>query len=606
MDMKRLFGAGVLLFVFTYRPTNCRSLESKFHNDDVTDTRYRQLALEGRFMGLMRIFKSELDYDYIVLLDNYCASSPEIINGITIEPHMIISHDFSTRNWDQSRHKKGLLMRCGWRNCQNVSTHLLDTYAPFVNGQVLWMDSTGEIDDFCKCLKRELGNKFLLLDWSSENSEQFYTCHSHTRRKANVSDFVELLRQRDVDIKGLRIITESDQLPPRSILYYDTDGNLQLEGFVANCITSFAERYDATLVIQPPLEVGRAVFYEVLLNKTARGLLDMPAIVTPYKNKGLSAIQYSYPLEQMDLCYMIPLPRRMKGNRIFTYIIDWRVMIVIAGLAIVYGILFDAVACAPIKLNVSFSNVVVNDKGIRVLLGQSFVMPKNPRPLLQYICFLLCYTSLIISTTYQAYLQSNRIHPALEKRVESYEDMKEAGLRIALTSQESEFLDPSIYAMHKDLFTPIEPYDRFLKLRESMDTRFVYPVSNTRWEVFNEQQDLFQRPLFYYSSKLCLRKQALLAVPLGPNLPYKSLFDQHLLHLRETGLLQYWISVNFYTMVRLNITAFRDLSTPEEIADAIELNDLKWIWLLYGVTLFVAFSVLMCELVHFHKLSKRP
>ncbi|XP_058986766.1 uncharacterized protein LOC101890143 [Musca domestica] len=279
-------------------------------------------------------------------------------------------------------------------------------------------------------------------------------------------------------------------------------------------------------------------------------------------------------------------------------------MIIIVVLAIIYGMLFHIGTSESVNVNLSFINVIVNDRSIRVLLGQSFVMPKKPRLWMKYICFLLCYTSLIISTTYQAYLQSNLIHPALEKRVGSYDDMIKAGLKIAITSQELEFLDKPTYIKYKELFVSIEPYDRFLKLRESMDTRFVYPVSNTRWEVFNEQQRLFQRTLFYYSSHLCLSKQALLAVPLRPNLPYKSLFDKHLLHLRETGLLQYWISVNFYTMVRLKITAFRDLSTPEESVDAIELDDLKWIWLFYCSNVLLAISVLICELIYFHKVTK--
>ncbi|XP_058983758.1 uncharacterized protein LOC131804703 [Musca domestica] len=253
-------------------------------------------------------------------------------------------------------------------------------------------------------------------------------------------------------------------------------------------------------------------------------------------------------------------------------------MIIIVVLAIIYGMLFHIGTSESVNVNLSFINVIVNDRSIRVLLGQSFVMPKKPRLWMKYICFLLCYTSLIISTTYQAYLQSNLIHPALEKRVGSYDDMIKAGLKIAITSQELEFLDKPTYIKYKELFVSIEPYDRFLKLRE--------------------------KDFIYYSSHLCLSKQALLAVPLRPNLPYKSLFDKHLLHLRETGLLQYWISVNFYTMVRLKITAFRDLSTPEESVDAIELDDLKWIWLFYCSNVLLAISVLICELIYFHKVTK--
>ncbi|XP_073847171.1 uncharacterized protein [Musca autumnalis] len=505
------------------------------------------------------------------------------------EPVIIRSKNVSSRICNDNQQNKIVLLQC-WEDFLDTNESFFKTSVIY---NVIWMDNVTEMAGVCHSL---VHRKYLLLDNESMKRSTFYICHQQSLLEALFSDITDLFNETKVNISGMEIVTESDQLPPRSILYYNAEGSLQLEGFVANCITSFAERYNATLRIQPPLEVGRAVFYEVLLNKTMKGVLDMPAIVTPYKNKRFSQIQYSYPLELMDLCYMIPLPRHMKANEVYTYIIDTRVMVVIAGLVLIYGILFEIATNKPNKLNFSLSKIVLNDKSIRVLLGQSFVMPRKPSLWMQYTCFLLCYTSLIISTTYQAYLQSNLIHPALEKRVESYEDMKEAGLKIAITSQESEFLDPLIYIKHKELFTTIEPYDRYIKLRETFDTRYVYPVSNTRWEVFNKQQRLFQRTLFYYSSHLCLTKQALLAVPLRPDVPYKSLFDQHLLNLREIGLLQFWTSDNFYTMVRLKITSFRDLSTPEEIADAFELNDLKWIWLFYGISLILAFFVFICEL----------
>lgn len=605
MKAEKIHCVWVLLLINLLQVCNGMQYIGKMHQGSSYDGR---TLLEEHLFRLLGILKSEVKYGHLAMWrhKNHTANDNCLFEissmRLVEEPIIIFDHKNEGNRLQNSISKRILILSCwpssdgGVANFQSLKMNF-----PFAVGHLIWLDSDMELNNACSSLVDDFYSRLLVLNEHFLQVGTIHVCSSKMARQKRIVDSGRIFPSEAMALNGLVLVTESDQLPPRSILYIDANGKLQLEGFVSNCIRTFAERYNATLNITQPLQLGRGVYYDILLNKTSQGLLDVPAVVAPYGSDRFPNIYYSYPVELMDLCYMIPLPRLMEANRIYTYIVDIHVMMVLIVLFFIYGILFT-IGTNKSARKLSMLDIVLNDKSIRVLLGQSFVMPVQPCLFMKYVCFLLCYTSLIISTTYEAYLQSNLIHPVLERRIETYEDIREAGLRIAITSQESDFLDSSTSIKYADIFQQLQTYDIFLKLRDSMDTRYVYPVSNTRWEVFSQQQRLFQRTLYYYSSHLCVKRQTLLGIPLRLDLPFKSLFDHHILDLRQTGLLQYWISDNFYTMIRLKYTTFKDLSTPEKLADAIELYDLKWIWTFYGLSLILAFVVFLVELVYFHKI----
>ncbi|XP_075160417.1 uncharacterized protein LOC142233404 [Haematobia irritans] len=504
------------------------------------------------------------------------------------KPLIILDKELAdvSNNMERKHSRNGIILSCWSKN--TIPLKLSES----LMGHFIWITSDMDMKKICLHFKDEIQISNFIMDINSLRDQHLIHICNRRRPLEIKSSMIAKLHYIGIgDLTGIDIVTESDQLPPRSILYRNAEGHLKLEGYIGNCIDTFASRYNATLIIRPPKDMGLAIFYNILLDKITEGHLDVPSVATPYPLviNSTTNIDYSYPIEILELCYMIPLPRLMEFNHVYTYIIDKYVMLIIFILILIYGILFTM---GTTKRHSWFLlEILVNDKSIRVLLGQSFVMPTKPGPFMQYICFLLCYTSLIISTSYQAYLQSNLIHPALERRVETYEDIRRVGLKIAISPQEANFLDPSILSIYSDIFEIMEPYYKFLKLRASWNTHYVYPVSYTRWLAFNEQQSIFQRTLFYYSQKLCLDKQYPLSVPMRQDLPFKPQFDQHILRLWQMGFMQHWIKNNFLTLVRMNYTKMEDLSTPEIKADAIELNDLKWLALFFAGSLVLALKI---------------
>ncbi|XP_037806575.1 uncharacterized protein LOC119600440 [Lucilia sericata] len=336
---------------------------------------------------------------------------------------------------------------------------------------------------------------------------------------------------------GRLIITQSNLLPPFNILYRDKFGQTNLEGYVGNCVKTFAERYLADLFIT---STGNVSHYKELYDYVIQGFTDIPSIVIPLKLEGLST-NFSYPLEFMDECFMIPLPTAKPIQSIFFNIAQWHVLLFIVLLSMIYAVFLNIGQFNTLR-QLCLIDVIFSDKIIRGLLGQSFVMPQKINGFIKYVYILIFYTSLMITTIYTVYLKSNLISPPLERKIKNLEDIRQAGLKVAVHPRDLEDWDYNFYKNYQDiLFITSDNYSDFKNLRDSMDLRYVYPVDYPSWTIYHEQQKLFQRKLFYFSKDLCLSRMSLFAIPIRPDLPYKELLNQHLLDVRDTGLLQHWI-----------------------------------------------------------------
>ncbi|KAM7343140.1 uncharacterized protein ACRADG_010286 [Cochliomyia hominivorax] len=558
------------------------SLERHFNHNNNLEKRFQQL--------LHRIYE-EYTYDYIVLIKDVINNSSCIFEESV---HMINKPIIQLTDLLELQHSSRILLF----SCS--SQYLKDSNISNTNYQyvphIIWqqnnpeMDLTQKLSDLCSLIHdHDYFQNLIITPQSWEEEEKYYNCNF--QKKIQIFG-VKILPSPFLNMQDITVTTESDQLPPRSLLYYDNSGQLKLTGFVGNFITTFAKRYNATLKIQPPPEMGVTVFYEILSNKILMGLLDIAALVTPYKANST----FSYPVELMEYCYMIPLPHIRPAYHVYLDIIDPKVLIVIICYCFINSIFLHIGQYSNCR-NLYLNNVLLNDKSLRGLLSQSFVMPRKTNLFMKFIIFLLSYSGILLCTSYQAYLQSHMIHPSLEKRMESYEDIRRNKYKILINERESVFIRGNILQLHQDLFIKVKDFHHFLKLRDSMDTNYIYPVSWTRWTVFQERQKIFQRKLFYYSSHLCLNQFMLLAFPLRPGLPYKFQFNQHILDVMETGLMDHWLEINFLLMVKLKLSSFKDLSIADEYRPALVIKDLLWIWYLYGLCILLVILVFVGEIL---------
>ncbi|KAI8127438.1 hypothetical protein CVS40_2723 [Lucilia cuprina] len=348
---------------------------------------------------------------------------------------------------------------------------------------------------------------------------------------------------------------------PRSFIYYNANGSIKIDGYVEN--------------------------------RTLEGKLDVATGVRPVYD---DLINLAYPVEFMDFCYMIPLPHYLSTNIIYFIVVDTRTLIIILMLMYIYAILITLAEYRS-KKYLTFINVCLNDKSIRGILGQSFIMPDKSCLLLKYVCFLICLNSLLLNTAYQAYLQSYFTEPPSKQLVLTYDDISQAGMNIKASTRELKYLDPSIVNKYKDIFIFYENYDLYVEQRDTMDTNYAYTVTRPLWSVYDEKQKLFERRLYYYSSQLCLKELFFVVMPVRPGWPYRDLFNRHIMQLRDVGLMEHWTSNTFLTMLKFGHTNFEDLSTADKEKQEITLNDLFWIWVLYSICIVISGVAFIGDLI---------
>ncbi|XP_018790416.1 PREDICTED: uncharacterized protein LOC108969886 [Bactrocera latifrons] len=459
------------------------------------------------------------------------------------------------------------------------------------------------IEEICtNAMAKDIYNVLIIQNDFAE-SHKYYTCnkfplHAPRYKEKNMDAGVNsaIFEHQFRDMHGTKILTYPDQLEPRTMLYYKADGKLEMEGYIGRLMRIFAAKVNATLAIEHPFEIGKTTYFGELLKLALNGTVDVAAGLT-FPQSSADQEVMSYPVQHLDYCYMVPLPETVPINELFVGIVRLPTLFYIFVFTIIFAALLTHLN--P-HMKINFINLFLNDKSIRGILGQSFVPVVRPNLKVKLIIFLLCYMSIITNTTYQAYLQSYLTQPPLQPMYRTYDDMEAAGLKVLISAKEKIILDMnSSIQEHPNLFEILEDHDAWLKHRSSMNTKYVYPVSNTRWEVFEFHQSLFHRPIFYFNSEFCFFKSSIISLPTRPDLPYLDLLDDVILRLDSSGIIKEFISLNFFVLAKLKLVVFEDLSKPLDSGSPLVLDDFFWICIQYFGCLTLALIAFAGEMLYY-------
>nr|XP_036219436.1 uncharacterized protein LOC106620340 [Bactrocera oleae] len=304
-------------------------------------------------------------------------------------------------------------------------------------------------------------------------SHKFYTCNKFPldapRYKEKTLEAAEsaIFEHQFRDMYGTKMLTYPDQLEPRTMLYFKADGKVEMEGYIGRLLRIFAAKRNATLAIEHPFVVGKTTYYGELLELARNNTVDVAAGLTFLQSLEDLEVM-SYPVQNLDYCYMVPLPETVPINELFVGIVRLPTLFYIFVFTVIFAALLTHLNQ---RMKINFINLFLNDKSIRGILGQSFVPAVRPNLKVKLIIFLLCYMSIIINTTYQAYLQSYLTQPPLQPMYRTYNDIEAAGLKVLFPAKEKHMVDRNSSAMeHLNLFENVEDYNMWLKYRSSMNT----------------------------------------------------------------------------------------------------------------------------------------
>ncbi|XP_032586647.1 uncharacterized protein LOC6578874 [Drosophila mojavensis] len=523
----------------------------------------------GLLLHLIRRIRLERDSDTIVIYGSEPCVFHELLPQLGL-PTVLLSQGSSWEDWsfsseslllicnsnaEQEQNRRTLLKlqqarRLVYLEAGKKPTEVCEAYFQREQVNVAMVDAVGNLYS-CRCFQHEnyIQLTLNLSDSYKTESTALVNLDSDIDLEAD-SHYEFIYVEQFANMRGSPIRSEPDQIRPRGVLYRDPGtGKYQIMGTAANLINTFVERVNATLKLRDDIGEGKKLHFNNIVQRVMLNQLDIAATLSTTLDAD-SFDYLSYPYMYSSFCFMIPLPPALDYEEIFTIIVHP----LVAGVIIVLLLIFSLLHIYSQDLNwrrFSLIEMLLNDRCLRGLLGQCFPMPAQTSRYLKGVCLLICFSSLIITTMYESYLQTYFTSPPHEPMLRSIEDILKSRYKIAWLNGQANYLifkNFSLTTTNAHRAYLLDDWKEFFRIRDSFNASFVYPVMEVRWLSLQEQQNYFREPVFYYSNDICMTHFMLLSLPLRRHLPYRQLFGRHILAMHEFGISQFWQGNSFNEM----------------------------------------------------------
>ncbi|XP_022224035.2 uncharacterized protein LOC111075209 [Drosophila obscura] len=561
-------------------------------------TNQNELELGETLLRLLLRLRLEEDFDTLLIYGQEC-----VFHALSkrLEVSTVLASSGST-DYDWNFSSSTLILGCGATAEREQNNRTLMKLQ--VKRRLLYLKQDTQPEKVCDDYSTREQYNVAMVKEDFIHSGIIYTCRCFQElnfKELKLLDHRPIFVEQFKNMHGAPIKTLADQLAPRSMLDRDArTGEEKMVGFVANLMYNFAQMVNARVQMTTDMRSkgGKTPYFRNISKWAGDDLLDIGmALDTNWLRSNFDTL--TYPYLTGSFCYMVPHPPKVPYRLLYTIIVDPLVM----GIIFVLFCLFSLLLIYSQQLSwkgLTLANILLNDKSLRGLLGQSYPFPRNSSKQLKLVCSLLCFASVMMTTMYEAYLQSFFTSPPPEPLLRSINDVQHSRYKVAINRADMKFLHDSghegVQKLSKDRTHIIEDYSEFVSLRESFNASFIFPVTDMRWQTYEEQQKIFAKPVFYYSDDICINRFFFFSLPIRRHLPYRELFEEHILRQKEFGFLNFWLDRSFYDMVRLRLTPMKDFSSPAPLWDAIFFEDMSWILSLYVVAMLLCCFCFVLEL----------
>ncbi|XP_016972353.1 uncharacterized protein LOC108039779 [Drosophila rhopaloa] len=428
-------------------------------------------------------------------------------------------------------------------------------------------------------------------------SKVIYACRSFQNAKLKEVSLMEsepIYIDQFRNMHGKPITAMTDLLAPRTMQYQDPrSGEMKLTGCLGNLFNNYVQKVNATL----QFEVYRGDDFNEIIRRVKADELDMGIhLVVSIFSSGLDTA--SYPFLLTSYCLMLQVPAQLPVNMVYAMIVDRMVLLIIFVMFCLLSMLLVYSENMSWR-SLTLSTILLNDISLRGLLGQSHPFPLNASRSFRMIFCILCFASIMMTTMYNAYLQSFFTDPPTKAPIKSFKDLDKLPQKIAISAFEvaafTKGNNSHFKEVNQDYLEIFDNWQEYVYVREMLNLSYSYVSSGDRWTSIVEQQKIFKRPAFYFATDLCFSRLMFLSIPLRKHLPYRHLFEEHILRQHEFGLVNHWMGNSFLDKVRLGITPFKDLSPPTRQEASLVLEDISWLLNLYVVSMVLSIFCFLVE-----------
>ncbi|XP_037713670.1 uncharacterized protein LOC119549584 [Drosophila subpulchrella] len=549
--------------------------------------------LEERLLSLLQRLQVEEFYDTLLIYGKDCIFHP-LSRRLDVST-VLVSSGSTELDWNFG--SLTLILSCSPELEKMVTNRTLVKLQ--TNRRLVYLRRNDHPDSVCDIYRQREQYNIAMVKDDFGTSNAIYACRHFEDpifAEVDLSDNTPIYIEQFENMLGKPIKTVADLLSPRSMLLPDEqNGDKRITGYVANLVNTFAQKVNATLKVDV---LNTKSIVREILRRVQDGELDIGTTLETSLRTTLFETA-SYPYILTSYCLMVQEPAKLPYNLVYAVIVDRYIL----------GIIFIVLCILSMLLiyshkkswkDLSLANIVLNDKSLRGLLGQSFPVPSNANKHLKLIVCIVCFASIMLTTMYEAYLQSYFTNPPTEAGIHSFQDIGKNQKQIAIPSIEVYGListnNSHFQEIQKENIIEFDNMPECYKLRDDFNLSYNYLVTGDRWSAYAEQQTIFKEPVFYFARDLCFSRLIFLSVPLRPYLPYRHLFEDHMMRQQEFGFVSYWRSHSFFEMVRLGLTPLKDLSHPLAYTPSLLIEDVSWILKIYLAAMMISVVCFLLEI----------
>lgn len=557
---------------------------------------------------VMKAIKEEVGYESLLVLHNYNITCDIGLDFYFETP--VFNFDFNQTYFLKRRFNSRLLAVLCMDEVENDTLHALYMNLNGIRETpvlILCGSRTNHRELFTNLFNNKMLN-VLAFDKSDPDYIYSYRAFPLFRLTKQLVSKVQTFYEPQMrNLGGLLINSLPDNTLPRSVLYFDAEGNPRLTGYLFEFLRNFVKTMNASLNIcwdHIPLHLPDNIIPWYTVSRLIRSeIVDIPMIIGNVGGMIHGRLSYTNVLEISKYQLMLPMEHEVSRSLlIFRAIRPMHFR-----MAIYYSCLFVLLIYSTRCLMQGKCFCVADflkeiDPVMRAMLQQTFVMPKKLSIPTMRVYFLLMTFSFMFYNLYIAQLEMLMVHPSTEPLVRNYKDLRNRGLKVLVTKTEvntmHNILDIDVLENFWDYHEEVNSSE-FQTMRKQPNSSYAYPITHTLWPLIKQKLIKQPSPLFRLSNDFIFYSMVPFAIPLPRNSIFKETLNQYILQTQCSGLYNLWFKQSFSSLLAIGKMEVLPYDSSKENIH-IRWGDLYYIWCLYPFFLGLCCTTFILELLHYH------
>lgn len=410
----------------------------------------------------------------------------------------------------------------------------------------------------------------------------------------DVSFFPDRLR----NLHGYKVPYIIGGADPR-IIIFEYSGKRIVGGFVGHFLNNFSAKHNFT-------------FYEPLPSPSNSKLAPSQDLIAAVRNNtaeisvGLTYPNipfdgFSYPYEQVNWCVWSPMEADIPNYDFFWIVFEGMTFALALGVILLISIVLSCALWQHGK-KPDLLRFFIHDACLRGVLGQSFRELSRAPFVIRFIYLQICVLGILLTTSYNAYFATYWTSAPKVAPLRNFDDIMYSDKKIYVFAPEYVELISRTVDLRKyiPMFYVERDYHNYLATRDTYNTKYLYMIPTTKWQIYSEQQKVFTTPLFRWRNDMCFYHNIPLCFPIHSDSIYSQILRDMIYQTAQAGLTEYWMRGGFLELIRAGRLNLEDLSRRNEFR-AMAVADMKYVWIGYGIACATMLTVFLVELCYFRR-----